>query len=217
MSRIITVILTAILLSNCGDTTKADTSENNSRDLVPEPDKAERLRYEALQKLRTSGCLFLDPDTAILSLKLRDVKSGKAFIKNDKPGSQDEYRYYTNNFQQVLSLTQHPGDGKYQVSIVRVYYAKKEDYGYRKLDIDTIKTGNGIVLGMSKDDIINRLGNCYAALDSTNDYMELYYRIEAPRDTKTRLLSNHNMPVYYASYKIRNGGLERLEFGFEYP
>ena len=217
MRRIITVILSAFLLSNCGDNKKADPSENNSRELVPEPDKAERLRYEALKKLRTSGCLFLNPDTAILSLKIRDAKSGQAFIRNDKPGSQDVYRYYSNNFQQVLSLTQQPGDGKYQVSIFRVYYAKKENYGYRKLDVDTIKTGKGIVLGMSKDDIINRLGDCYAALDSTKDYMEVYYRIEAPQDTKTHLLSNHNMPIYYASYKIRKGRLERFEFGFEYP
>lgn len=217
MRRIITAILSAFLLSNCGDTKKVDTSENNSHELVLEPDKAERFRYEALQKLGKSGCLFLDPDTAILSLKLRDAESGHAFIKDDKQGSQDDYRYYSNNFQQVLSLTQHPGDRKYQVSIFRVYYAKKKDYGYRRLDVDTIKTEKGIMLGMSKDDIINRLGNCYATLDSTKDNMELYYRIEAPQDTKTHLLSNHNMPIYYALYKIRKGILEGFEFGFEYP
>jgi hypothetical protein len=135
---------------------------------------------------------------------------------NDKPGSKEEYRYYTNNFQQLLSLKQHPQDGKYQISIFRVEYAKKDDYGYRKLNVDTLKTEKGIMLGMPKDDIINRLGTCYAVLDSTKEYMELYYRIEAPTDTKTHLLTNHNMPIYYASYKIRNGGLEKFEFGFEY-
>lgn len=116
-----------------------------------------------------------------------------------------------------MSLTQHPGDGQYQVSIFRVEHAKKDDYGYRKLDVDTLKTEKGIMLGMSKGEIIDRLGNCYASLDSTKEYIELYYRIEAPQDTKTHLLAKHNMPIYYASYKIRNGGLEKFEFGFEYP
>jgi hypothetical protein len=217
MRIICTIIFLAVLLSNCADTKEHNTSENNSRELVPKPDRAERLRYEALQRLRNSGCLFLNPDTSVLSLNIRDAKSGKAFIKNDKPGSQEEYRFYSNNFKQLLSLTQHPGDGKYQVSIFRVEYAKKDDYGYRKLAVDSIKTEKGIMLGMSKGEVIKRLGNCYAALDSTKEYMELYYRIEAPHDTKTHLLENHNMPIYYASYKIRNGGLEKFEFGFEYP
>jgi hypothetical protein len=217
MRTIVTIILSTILLSSCGDRKENKTPQNNSRKLVPEPDRAERLRYEALQKLRNSGCLFFNPDTSVLSLNISDAKSGKAFIKDDKPGRQEEYHYYSKNFQQLLSLTQHPGDGKYQISIFRVEYAKKDDYGYRKLDVDTLQTEKGIMLGMSKADIINKLGNCYAALDSTKDFMELYYRIEAPQDTKTHLLANHNMPVYYASYKIRNGVLEKFEFGFEYP
>lgn len=217
MRRIITVILSAFLLSNCGDIKKADTSENNSRELVPEPDKAERLRYEALQRLRTSGCVLLNPDTSILSLKIRDAISGKNFIGNQKLGSGEEYRFYTNDFQQFLSLTQHPGDGQYQISIFKVGYAKKEDYGYKKLNVDTFKTEKGMRLGMSKAEIVSRLGNCYAALDSTKGYMELYYRIEAPGDTKTNILRRQNMPIYYASYKIRTGRLEAFEFGFEYP
>jgi hypothetical protein len=213
----ITILLSAFILSSCGYNKQDEPSQNNNRELFPEPDRAERLKYEALKWLRNSGCIFLNPDTSILSLSIRDAKSGETFIKSDKPGSQDEYRYYSKNLQQLLSLTQHPGDGKYQISIFRVEYAKKEDYGYRKLDVDTFKTEKGIMLGMSKADIINRLGNCYAGLDSTKEYMELYYRIEAPHDTKTHLLANHKMPIYYASYKIRNGGLEKFEFGFEYP
>lgn len=217
MRRIITVILFAFLLSNCADAKKADASQNNHREFVPEPDKAERLRYEALERLRSSDCIFLNPDTSVLSLEIRDAKSGKNFIVNDKPGSQEEYRFYSNNFQQLLSLTQHPGDGKYQISIFKVEYAKKDDYGYRRLNVDTIRTEKGIMLGMSKAEIISRLGNCYAALDSTKGYMELYYRIESPKDSKTQLLARHNVPIYYASYKVRNGGLEAFEFGFEYP
>ena len=219
MRTIIKTLLFAFILFGCGDN-KQDTritSQDNSRELVPEPDKAERLKYEALQRLRSSGCIFLNPDTSILSLKIGDAASGEAFIGNEKVGSGDDYRFYSGNFQQLLSLTQRPGDDKYQISVFKVDYAKKDDYGYKKLGIDAIKTEKGISLGMSKEELVNRLGNCYAALDSTKGYMELYYRIEAPNDTKTNLLLRHNMPIYYASYKVRNGGLEAFEFGFKYP
>ena len=43
------------------------------------------------------------------------------------------------------------------------------------------------------------------------------YRIEQPRDSKTKLLQNNNMPIYYANYKLKNDKLENIEFGFEYP
>lgn len=213
----IPILLSLCLLFSCSETRQDETFQKTNPELIPDPDKAERLRYEALQRLRTSGCVFLNPDTSILLLKIRDAKSGRNFIGNEKPGSGDEYRFYSNNFRQLLSVTQHPGDGQYQVSIFKVGYAKKEDYGYKKLNDDTIKTEKGIRLGMSKADVVSRLGNCYAALDSTKGYMELYYRIENPQDTKTNLLGRHNMPIYYASYKIRNGGLEAFEFGFGYP
>jgi hypothetical protein len=57
------------------------------------------------------------------------VNSGKIFIGNDKPASQEQYRYYSKTFQQLLSLTQHAGDAKFQISVFKVEYAKKDDYG----------------------------------------------------------------------------------------
>jgi len=41
---------------------------------------------------------------------------------------------------------------------------------------------------MNKKQIIEKLGNCYAPIDSIKGYIELYYRIESPKDTKTKLL-----------------------------
>src|SRR5215217_6495863 len=111
MRTVISIILSAFLLFSCSDTNKNSISANNSRE-VPEPDKAERSRYEALQRLHSSGCLFLSPDTSVLGHKIRDVKSGKAFIGNDKPNSQKQYRYYSKSFQQLLMLIQHRGKRK---------------------------------------------------------------------------------------------------------
>jgi hypothetical protein len=217
MRIVITIILSVFLLSNCRDTKGDGLSKNNSRELVPEPDGAERLKYEALPGSQNPGCLFLNPDTSVFTLNIRDLKSGEVFIGDVQPRSEYHYRFYSRNFQQLLSLTQHPGDGRYQISIFRVEYAKKDDYGYPQIDVNTFKTEKGIMLGMSKGDIVKKLGSCYEAIDSTKEYIELHYRIESPQDTRTHLLANHNMPIYHALYKIRNGGLEMFEFGFDYP
>jgi len=116
-----------------------------------------------------------------------------------------------------LTLTQHPGDGKNQISIFKITYSDKADYGYKQLPIDTLRTEKGIRLGLTKKQIIEKLGSCYASVDSSENYIELYYRIELPDDSKTKLLSRQNMPIYYASYKLWNDKLEQFEFGFEYP
>nr|WP_199001127.1 hypothetical protein [Flavobacterium sp. ASV13] len=116
-----------------------------------------------------------------------------------------------------MTLVQHPGDVKYQISIFKVETSSKLSYNYRQIKEDSFKTGKGIKLGMSKSDIIQKLGKCYAVIDSTKQYIELYYRIELPNDSKSKLLKNSGMSVYYASYKLRNDKLEKFEFGFEYP
>ena len=85
------------------------------------------------------------------------------------------------------------------------------------MNFDTFQTKKGIKLGLTKKQIIEKLGNCYAPIDSTKGYIELYYIIEQPKDSKSKILENNNMPKYFASYKLWNDRLEKFEFGFEYP
>ena len=149
---------------------------------------------------------------------MRDSESAETIITDkEKIDDNDQYHYYSTMYLETLTMTQHPGDGKYQISIFKVEYSDKADYGYRKLGIDTFKTEKGIKLGLSKKQIIERLGSCYVAQDSSKGYIELYYRIETPNDSKTKILENNNMPIYYASYKLWKDRLEKFEFGFEYP
>ena len=118
---------------------------------------------------------------------------------------------------ETLTLTQHPGDGKNQISVFSVSYSNKADNGYWQLNIKTFETEKGIKLGMTKKDVLNRLGNCYVAVDSVKEYIEIYYRIENPKDSKTKILETHNMPVYYATYGFSRDILKHFEFEFEYP
>ena len=218
MKNILIIIIPIILFTSCNNSSKKSNSENSRMELLPEPDKAERLKYEAIQKLKNSKCVIENPDVLLCGIELRNSQSAISIIGDkDKTDEFDQYRYYSNFEKETLTLTQHPGDGKYQISIFKVELSDKASYNYRKLNFDSFKTQNGIKTGMNKKQIIEKLGNCYAPIDSTNGYIELYYRIDSPKDTEGKLLEKSNMPTYYASYKLWKDKLEKYEFGFEYP
>ncbi|CAD0005514.1 MULTISPECIES: hypothetical protein [Flavobacterium] len=217
MKKILVPIISILLLISCNNSAKKK-SENNRIELIPEPDEDERLKYEEIQKLKNSNCILENPDVSVCGIQLRNSESTISIIgNNDKIDQFNNYHYYSNFESETLTLTQHPGDGKFQVSIFKVEKSSKESLGYRQLKFDSFKSEKGIKLGMNKKQILQKLGNCYAPIDSTDGYIELYYRIESPEDTKTKLLEQNNMPIYYASYKLWKDKLEKYEFGFEYP
>ena len=218
MKNILLLIIPILLFTSCNNSQNKSNSENSRIELVPEPDKAERLKYEVIKKLINSKCIIQSPDISLCGIALRDSESAIKIIgNNDISNEFGEYHYYSNSESETLTLTQHPGDGKFQISIFKVENSKKISNKYPKINFNTFKTQNGIKLGMSKKQIIEKLGNCYAPIDSTNNYIEIYYRIETPKDTKTKLLEKNNMPIYYACYKLLNDKLANYEFGFEYP
>ena len=88
---------------------------------------------------------------------------------------------------------------------------------YETLKIETFQTEKGIRLGLTKQQVIEKIGSCYAVVDSTKDCIEIYYRIENPKDSKTKILESNNMPVYYSTYTFCKDKLRYYEFGFEYP
>ncbi|MBO2009582.1 hypothetical protein [Hymenobacter negativus] len=218
MAKSALIIAIGLLLTGCNQSTNQPVEKNSRLELIPEPDRAERLKYEAIQALRKSGCVLTNPDTSICDIKIRDAASAAKMIGNkNKPDSLGQYRFYSTHERETLTLTQHPGDGANQISLFSVEYSDKASYNYHQLPIDTFKSEKGIRLGMTKQQLIQRLGNCYAGLDSTKGYIELYYRIESPKDSRTKLLGRNSMPIYYASYKLWNDKLGKFEFGFEYP
>jgi hypothetical protein len=218
MKNILIIILTLTLLTSCNKLQNQTVDENDRLELVPEPDKAERLKYEAIEKLKKSNCFFSEPDTSLCGITLRNSESATKIIGSENIIDKlDHYRFYSKLERETLTLTQHPGDVKNQISIFKVEYSNKLSYDFKQLDIDTFKTEKGIKLGLTKKQIIEKLGNCYAPIDSTKNYIELYYIIEQPKDSKSKILESNNMPQYFASYKLRNDRLEEFEFGFEYP
>lgn len=217
MKSLLIIILTLVFLTNCNNPQTKSVGQNDRLELLPEPDKAERLRYEAIEKLKKSNCSFMEPDSSVSGIILRNAESAAKVIGNNKMNNVEEYKFYSKLESETLTLIQHPGDDKNQISIFKIEKSTKASYGFKELNLDNFKTEKGIKLGLTKKQVIEKLGNCYAPIDSTKNYIELYYLIEQPKDSKSKILKKNNMPVYFASYKFWNDRLEKFEFGFEYP
>lgn len=218
MRKIIYCLVFISVFISCKKEENKLAVKNDRMELIPEPDEAERLEYEKSIKQKSAGCILEDPDTSILGINIRDPESAVKIIgEKDKIDDLDQYHLYSNLENETLTLVQHPGDVKYQISIFKVTYSNRVSYDYRQIKVDAFKTGKGIHLGMSKSDIIKKIGKCYVPIDSTKEYIQLYYKIELPNDTKSKFLEKNGMPVYYASYNLCKDKLEKFEFGFEYP
>ncbi len=216
--KIFSFIFTFLIFVSCNNTINGTVDKNDRIELVPEPDKGERLKYEAIEVLKKSNCFLINPDTSVCGIKIRNFESATTIIGNkNQIDSINQYHFYSKFNREILTLTQHSGDAKNQISIFKVEYSNKINFDYKQLLIDTFKTEKGIKLGMNKKQIIEKLGSCYAALDSTKDYLELYYIIALLKDSKSEVLRQYNMPTYFASYKFWDNKLETFEFGFEYP
>jgi hypothetical protein len=220
--KILLVFLLLSLIGCTNSTKKTDPGKKadsaSKRVDVPEPDKDLREKYETDHKTKQTDCILLNPDTSLSGIKLRDYESADVVIgSKNEIDNEDHYYFFSSPGGQMLTLTQHPGDGKNTISIFKVEFSGKTKHGYRQLKIDNFTTEKGIRLGLSKQETIDKLGHCYTAKDSSKNYIELYYLLQEPQDSKTRLLERQNMPIYYASYKFWNNQLRKFEFGFEYP
>ena len=219
MKRIFIAILTITLLTNCNNSKNKTVDKSDRIELVPEPDKELREEYEKKQKtLSQTTCVFSEPDTSVVGIKIRNAESTlKILGKKTKLESDSTHVFYSNDKKQKLGLTIHPGDYYGQVSIFNISYADKSKLNLRQINSKEFETEKGIKLGISKRQIIDKLGTCYVVKDSSKNSIELNYRLELPNDSKTKILKSNNMPIYYASYKLTNDKLENIEFGFEYP
>lgn len=200
MTRYITILIIAALLTGCAQKRGKTEKSQESLNILSEPDK------------------FLFPDTSVYGIILRDSISTVSVIgTNNTLHIDNKYHFYSKTMDETLSLTQHPGDEQYSISVFEVELSIKADFGFRHLNTDKFTSEKGIQLGFNKKQITDRLGTCYIAKDSMNDYIELYYRIESPKDSHTGFLVRNKIPIYYASYKLLNDKLEKFDFGIEYP
>ncbi|HET6227292.1 MAG TPA: hypothetical protein VFF27_13495 [Bacteroidia bacterium] len=215
MKKTFFLIFAIPLLFIC-TSSKNQSAPNNRLELIPEPDE----NLNAYKPPQTSQltCVFSDPDTSLSGIKIDDAQSTLDVLgKEIKLRGDTTHFYYSNDKKQVLGLKVHAGSAYSQVSIFTVVYAIDEKKPYGKINVKIFETEKRIKLGMPEKEIIEKLGTCYTVTDSSTSIHELYYRLELPNDSKTKLLERCNMPFYYGKYRFINNKLSLMEFGFEYP
>ncbi|WP_157776688.1 hypothetical protein [Flavobacterium crassostreae] len=218
MKRIFISIMAITLFANCNNSNNNTVDKSDRFELVPEADKDIREEYEKQKDLKQINCSFSNPDTSVIGIKIRNVESTiKILGEKTKLQGDSSHIFISRDNNQKLSLTVHPGDLHNQISIFKISYFKNSNHNYKKINSKEFETEKGIKLGINKKEIIEKLGNCYVAKDSVQTSITLNYRLESPADSKTKLLKSNNMPIYYATYMLKNDKLERIEFGFEYP
>ena len=75
MKNIFLAVLTISLLTNCNNSQTKSVDKSDRLELVPEPDKELREEYEKQQELNKSNCSFIDPDTSVVGIKIKNVES----------------------------------------------------------------------------------------------------------------------------------------------
>jgi len=164
------------------------------------------------------ACVFTTPDSSVMGIKIRNAESlGKALGSDAKLEGGNTYIFYSKDHKEELQLIVFPGDNNNQVSIFKVTYFGGPEQKFKALNANIFETEKGIKLGMDKNEVVSKLGDCYTVMGGTADQTELHYAISSPDDSKTKLLKHQNMPSYYADYRFKNNKLVNFEFGFDYP
>ena len=202
-----------LLFCGCKESSKASTQE-----FPPNPDQIEQEKHEGIQLLKSKKCFIENPDISINGVELRDEKTATKILgKNIALNKNNDYIFTNGTLENKIILTQFEGDIKNQFSQILV---EEKDLKNEKIDsknIGIIKTNNEIKLGISKEELISKLGKCYAPIDSTKNGIQLYYYFETHPNSKENILPENNLPAYSATYTFWKNKLVAFQFGFEYP
>src|SRR5436189_302746 len=107
------------------------------------------------------GCEFSTPDTAVAGIILRDVESSVRVIgKNYKLDDNEQLHYQSDDGREKITIQFLPGDYFNQFSEFEVTLLSKPSK-LKKLSVDHFETSSGIRLGLTKTDIIQKLGTCF--------------------------------------------------------
>ena len=143
MRRIFLAILTISLLTSCNNSQSRPVERTDRFELIPEPDKALREEYEKEQELNLKTCVFTNPDTSVVAIKIRNAESTLNILgKQTKLEGDSTHVYYSSDKKQTLGLTVHSGDYYSQVSIFKISYADNSKQNLRQINFKEFETEN---------------------------------------------------------------------------
>jgi len=147
---------------------------------------------------------------------VNDIKIGKKLsLKNVKYFLDREKAIFVNLDKNQIMMLDFCCGGNGEIQRINVKFYDKnltKDYiNFSKLKEFT--TNSGIKLGDKQEQILKKLGKPNDQQEQNDTTAATYI----PKQSKSRLLQEFDMPLYYEKFIFSGGILKEYEFGFEYP
>ncbi|SEN38988.1 hypothetical protein SAMN04488505_11036 [Chitinophaga rupis] len=162
----------------------------------------------------------LKPDTAVNNITINDYKSTELVLgKNswskqfEQAGSLPRIEVVNKTGTQILRLFFHYGGSKNSVDefeMINIDSAYKIPKQVVHLKDGQFITSNKIYLGITKEDLVKKLGNSYKS--SINGNVE---RLVYTADSKSNFVRRYNQHGYYIRCVFKDDILIKYSFGFE--
>lgn len=165
-------------------------------------------------------CKVATPDTSVAGIRLMDEASAVAVVGAAPQLSEGEEdlphaSFVSHDGTQMLILFVHPGSVLDEYAEVEVRETGPEALALKDLTVDSFVSGQGVELGQTPEQVLQKLGTCIKARDRDGETEIIQYEV---RDGLTNpALKAFGYDVYFAEYEFTNGKLTRYRFGFEYP
>ena len=163
---------------------------------------------------------YLKPDTAVNNINIDDYESTERVLgKNswskqfEQAGSLPRIEVVNKTGTQILRLFFHYGGSKNSVDefeIINIDSAYKIPKQAIHLKDEQFTTSNKICLGISKEDLVKKLGNSYKS--SISGEVE---RLVYTADSKSDFVRRYNQHGYYIRCVFKDDVLIKYSFGFE--
>jgi hypothetical protein len=166
-------------------------------------------------------CEMTSPDTALANVGIEDPTSSIATLgkipSTDLVEDNMEFPHVdltSSDGSQHLTFFFYYGDGSDNYAAMRLSRSRPATVRDTLPD-KTFHSGKGVVLGMSKADVIAKLGECYSVYHSNQGHDLLSYSIKDLAHSE--FLHRYNMPSYYACLEFEQDKLIDYRLGFDYP
>jgi hypothetical protein len=165
-------------------------------------------------------CEMLSPDTMLANVSLEDPSSASAALgkisSNDLIENEEfpHVNFVNEEGTQALSFIFYPGDVLNNYAALCLSRTMPSTVRDTLPDIE-FRSGKGITLGMSKVEVIVKLGDCYSSYRNDHGHDLLSYSIK--NFAQSDFLRRYDMPSYFACLEFDQDKLIDYRFGFDYP
>lgn len=166
-------------------------------------------------------CGMTLPDTALANVALEDASSAIEVLGSIPSNGLVEDNtdfphvgFRSSDGSQYMTFFIYYGDGPDNYAAMRLSRTRPTNVRDTLPSVN-FRSGNGVTLGMSKADVIAKLGKCYSIYYGERGHELLSYSIKD--HVRSDFLRRYNMPSYFAILEFELDKLTDYRFGFDYP